>query len=134
MGAGLNSSMARMRDKATSDLKTNTKRLSDRLHCHPWKQSHSWTEYKVQKLTLNDHIGAFANLCPPLSSVRFSFQVLPKATLNSRPSKTPHPWGGASLAVAPGSRVEKIEPKSLFTCRRREILQLKYKKQLQVLQ
>lgn len=59
------------------------------------------------------------DLCPPLSSLRFSFQVLPKATLNSRPSNTPQPCGGASLALAPGSRVEKMEPKSLFTYRGR---------------
>ena len=59
--------------------------------------------------------GTLTHLWPPLSSVRFSFQVFPKATLNSRPSNTVCPSGGASIALAPGKRVEKIDPKSLFT-------------------
>lgn len=59
---------------------------------------------------------AKSDLWPPLSSVRFSFQVFPRATLNSNPSRTPHPSGGAKRAFAPGNKVENMEPKSLFTC------------------
>lgn len=96
--------MAKMRDKATSDLKKTGKKKV--------LQSH-----KTITGRSNGMCFLVPDLCPPLSSLRFSFQVVPKATLNSRPSKTPQPWGGASLAVAPGNRVEKIDPKSLLTCR-----------------
>ena len=54
-------------------------------------------------------------LCPPLSSLRLSFHTLPNPTLTSRPSSSFWPSGGASLAVAPGRRVENIEPKSWKT-------------------
>jgi len=52
------------------------------------------------------------DLWPPLSSVRLSFHTPLKATLTSRPSNTPWPSIGDSLALVPGNRVEKIEPKS----------------------
>lgn len=55
------------------------------------------------------------NLWPPLNSVKFSFQVFPRATLNSKPSRTVCPSGGDSIALAPGRRVEKMDPKSSFT-------------------
>ena len=51
-------------------------------------------------------------LCPPESSVKLSFQTLPNATFTSNPSRTVMPSGGASLALVPGSNVEKILPKS----------------------
>lgn len=105
MGAGLNSSMAKMRDKATSDLKRQKK-----------KKKKCFSPTKPITDGSNGMCFLVPDLCPPLSSPRFSFQVVPKATLNSRPSKTPQPWGGASLAVAPGNRVEKMDPKSLLTC------------------
>mmetsp|Transcript_22104 Transcript_22104/g.41553 ORF Transcript_22104/g.41553 Transcript_22104/m.41553 type:complete len:243 (+) Transcript_22104:162-890(+) len=54
-------------------------------------------------------------LCPPLSSVRLSFQTSPNATLTSRPSQHSSPSGGSSFAVVPGSSVEKMLPKSLLT-------------------
>mmetsp|Transcript_69897 Transcript_69897/g.164484 ORF Transcript_69897/g.164484 Transcript_69897/m.164484 type:complete len:203 (-) Transcript_69897:889-1497(-) len=73
MGAGLNSSSARMRERARSER------------------------------------------CPPLSSERDSFQQSANPTLNSSPSRTVPPSGGSSLACAPGSSVEKMEPKSRFT-------------------
>lgn len=56
---------------------------------------------------------ARSDRCPPLSSERDCFQTLPNATLTSRPSKKSHPSDGSSLAVVPGNRVEKMEPKSL---------------------
>lgn len=99
----------------------------EKQHGQDERQSHKWPDEEREiKVTISHRLRKHnkeeckvSNLCPPLSSVRFSFQVSPKATLNSRPSRTPHPWGGASLAVAPGSKVEKMEPKSLFTCRGR---------------
>lgn len=51
--------------------------------------------------------------CPPLSSDSDCFQTLPNATRTSRPSKKLHPSGGSSLAIVPGRRVLKIDPKSL---------------------
>ena len=51
-------------------------------------------------------------LCPPESSVKLSFHTLPNATFTSNPSRTVMPSGGASLALVPGSSVEKILPKS----------------------
>ena len=49
---------------------------------------------------------------PPDSSVKLSFQTPPNATFTSSPSSTVMPSDGDSLALAPGSRVEKMEPKS----------------------
>ena len=53
-----------------------------------------------------------SHLCPPDSSVRFSFQTAPKATLTSSPVSSSWPSGWASLAIVPGSSIEKILPKS----------------------
>lgn len=100
----------------------------EQQHGQDERQGHKWsaTRNTVQLHKKKRQAWPYVTICrvpadlwPPLSSLRFSFQVVPKATLNSRPSKTPQLWRGASLAVAPGSRVEKIEPKSLFTCRGR---------------
>ena len=56
---------------------------------------------------------ASRDLCPPLSSDNDCFQTPPKATRTSNPSKKVPPSGGSSFAIVPGSRVEKIDPKSL---------------------
>mmetsp|Transcript_18205 Transcript_18205/g.58882 ORF Transcript_18205/g.58882 Transcript_18205/m.58882 type:complete len:251 (+) Transcript_18205:18-770(+) len=58
---------------------------------------------------------ARSDLCPPDSSVRLCFHTPPNATLTSRPSYTSIPSGASSLAVVPGSSVEKMLPKSLVT-------------------
>ena len=58
---------------------------------------------------------ATKDLCPPDNSLRDSFQLSPKATLTSKPSRTSRPSGGCNLALAPGKSVEKMDPKSLFT-------------------
>jgi len=55
------------------------------------------------------------DLWPPLKSTRLSFQTSPKATFTCKPSITVCPCGGSSLALVPGSSVEKIDPKSLLT-------------------
>jgi hypothetical protein len=52
--------------------------------------------------------------CPPESSVRDAFQILPSRTLTSRPSVRSWPSGGCSLAKLPGSNSPKIRPKSLL--------------------
>ena len=52
---------------------------------------------------------------PPESSVRDSFHTPPNATRTSRPARKDSPSGGSSLAVVPGSRVLKMEPKSPVT-------------------
>mmetsp|Transcript_14713 Transcript_14713/g.50803 ORF Transcript_14713/g.50803 Transcript_14713/m.50803 type:complete len:202 (-) Transcript_14713:661-1266(-) len=62
-------------------------------------------------------LSAMSDRWPPLSSESESFQRLPNATLTSRPSSTVSPAGGSSLALAPGSRLEKMDPKSWFTLR-----------------
>ena len=51
-------------------------------------------------------------LCPPESSPSDSFHASPNATLNSSPSRMLRPSGATSFALAPGSRVEKMDPKS----------------------
>lgn len=76
-----------MRDSATRDLRGGQRWLA--------RQSSS-----------------FPYLCPPESSERLSFHTPPKATFTSRPSRTVRPSGGESLALVPGRRVEKMEPKS----------------------
>ena len=53
--------------------------------------------------------------CPPLSSDSDSFSFPPNDTRTSSPSSTLPPFGGSSRAEAPGSSVEKMEPKSRFT-------------------
>lgn len=58
---------------------------------------------------------ASRDLCPPDSSVNVSFHTEPNATLTSKPAITLSPSGGCSLADVPGSRVEKMLPKSRFT-------------------
>lgn len=57
------------------------------------------------------------DLCPPLSSLSESFQTAPNPILTSKPSRTVWPSGGESLACVPGSKVEKMEPKS---CNKRD--------------
>lgn len=58
---------------------------------------------------------ASRDLCPPDSSVSVSFHTEPNATFTSKPAMTLSPSGGCSLAVVPGSRVEKMLPKSRLT-------------------
>ena len=55
---------------------------------------------------------ASSERCPPLSSVSDSFHTPLNATRTSRPSSTVQPSGGSSLAVVPGSNVEKMLAKS----------------------
>mmetsp|Transcript_761 Transcript_761/g.2466 ORF Transcript_761/g.2466 Transcript_761/m.2466 type:complete len:274 (+) Transcript_761:1683-2504(+) len=69
----------------------------------------------LKRSMANTRERAMSDLCPPLSSDSESFQTAPNPTRISSPSITDCPSGGSSFAVAPGSRVEKIEAKSLLT-------------------
>lgn len=51
---------------------------------------------------------------PPLSSDKLSFQISPKATFTHKPSRKDLP-AGTNFALAPGNKVENIDPKSLST-------------------
>jgi len=87
-----------------------------------------WERSRAASISSRMYIGAGLNsnrermserarrdLWPPLKSTRLSFQTSPKATLTCKPSITACPCGGSSLALVPGSSVEKIDPKSLLT-------------------
>lgn len=68
----------------------------------------------MKRSNANISDSARRDLCPPLSSDKDCFQTFPKATRTSRPSRKLPSSGGSSFAMVPGSRVEKIDPKSLI--------------------
>eukprot|EP01046_Picozoa_sp_COSAG06_P038946 COSAG06_NODE_4547_length_4157_cov_2.064564_5_plen_149_part_01 len=66
IGAGLNRSRDNTRDSANRDL----------------------VVYRPFRICSRQHTSVHSHLCPPLSSVKLSFQTLPKATHTQRPSST----------------------------------------------